>query len=168
VLGRSPRIPDCKALFDAARSTTSGLGIAEQRTAIEVHMVVATASGVDVDIDAAKLLELLKLGGEVASGIASEVNQTTVVVSFAQAIGIEQEKFILMTAITIFVGGMRFARGKFNQFMDWWRGPPPVIAPVAPVREAMTQSQTSYIEGNGRFKLLGENAHGVWRLGQRQ
>ena len=33
-------VTDCKALFDAAHSASSGLGIAERRTAIEVRMMV--------------------------------------------------------------------------------------------------------------------------------
>ena len=38
-LGRSPCVTDCKALFDAARSFTSGRGISEKRTSIEIQMI---------------------------------------------------------------------------------------------------------------------------------
>ena len=37
--GQSPCITDCKALYDAARSSSCGRGIAEKRTAIEVMMM---------------------------------------------------------------------------------------------------------------------------------
>eukprot|EP00959_Pyramimonas_sp_CCMP1952_P362095 7583582-Pyramimonas_sp.AAC.1 len=38
-LGVSPFIADAKCLYDASRSATAGLGIAEKRTAIEVKIV---------------------------------------------------------------------------------------------------------------------------------
>ncbi|CAK0856800.1 unnamed protein product [Prorocentrum cordatum] len=38
-LGESPFITDAKCLYDASRSATAGLGIAEKRTAIEVNIV---------------------------------------------------------------------------------------------------------------------------------
>ena len=38
-LGASPVITDSKGLFDASRSASSGLGISEKRTAIEVKII---------------------------------------------------------------------------------------------------------------------------------
>ena len=39
VLGRFPVVTDCKGLYDASLSATSGLGISEKRAAIEVKIV---------------------------------------------------------------------------------------------------------------------------------
>ena len=39
MFGKSPLITDAKALYDAAKSRSSGMGINEKRTAIEVLMV---------------------------------------------------------------------------------------------------------------------------------
>ena len=40
LFGPSILVTDCKALFDAAHSSSSGLGLSEKRTAIELKMIV--------------------------------------------------------------------------------------------------------------------------------